>query len=68
MNKDLPSTEGHTGLRRRALGGVETKDVADDLGHGLVVGGRDEVAELAAGVQGTRQRRVLDDRDAVLGC
>src|SRR5919199_308655 len=44
---------------------LEAHDVTDDLGHGLVVLGRDLLVEIDAGVQGARQRRVLDDRDAV---
>src|SRR5262249_34971641 len=37
-------------------------DEADDLGHRLVVGGRDHVVDLDGGVERAGQRRVLDHR------
>ena len=44
---------------------VEPHDVADHLGHRLVVLGRDFLVDLDGGVQRARERRVFDDRNAV---
>src|SRR5438552_17439803 len=45
---------------------VEAHDIADDLGHGLVVLGRDLLLDLDSTMQRARERRVFDDRDMVL--
>src|SRR4051794_17846587 len=46
---------------------LEAHDVADDLGDGLVLLGRNLVVDLDRGIEGPRHRRVLDDRHLVLG-
>ena len=46
---------------------LEPHDETDDLGHGLEVVGRDRLVDVDTGEEGPRQRRILDDRHAVLG-
>src|SRR5262245_54424390 len=45
---------------------AQPHDVADHLGHRLVVVGRDLSVDLDGGMQRARQRRILDHRHAVL--
>src|ERR1700676_132254 len=45
---------------------IEPHHVADDLSHGLVVLGLDFLVDLDRGMDGARERRILDDRNAVL--
>src|SRR5262249_22647936 len=49
-----------------ACGTVESQHVGDDLGHRLVVLGRDLLVDLDGGVQRAGERWVLDDRYVVL--
>ena len=46
--------------------GAVAHDEADQLGHGFVVGGRNELVEFDGGVERPGQRRVFDDRHAML--
>ena len=46
---------------------AQLHDIADDLGHRLVVLGRDFLVDLDRGVQRARERRVLHHRDRMLG-
>ena len=52
--------------RGRRLAAGRAVDEGEDLGDGAEGVGRDELADLGGGEQAARERRVLDDRDAVL--
>ena len=47
---------------------AQLHDIADHLGHRLVVLGRDFLIDLDGGVQRAGERRVLHHRDRMLGC